>query len=83
MSKPKYIIVQAETQVDSWNGTTINTDRLARDVNEQIESGYVVSGGITFVPTVNKTIILIQPMTLNPIQSVGNGTKRRRSRKNV
>lgn len=80
MSKPKYIIVKEAADVIDG---TIYTDRLARAVNEQIESGYVVSGGITFVPTGNRSNMLFQPMTLNTTQIGGNGTKRRRSRKNV
>jgi hypothetical protein len=83
MSKPAYFIVK---EIVNVYDRIIDTAKLAESVNNKIEEGYVVSGGITFgsKPTDNGSIILFQPMILIPTQqNGGNGTKRRRSRKNV
>jgi len=80
MDKDAYIIVQAPATL--WD-TYIDTSKLTKLVNDKKREGYEVSGGINFESSETKKIILFQPMTLNPSQGGGNGTKRRRIRKNA
>jgi hypothetical protein len=78
MATANYIIARAT----AGSNLPIYTGGLTQDVNKYIEKGYEALGGMTIQP-ITGGYDLFQPMTKKPSQGGGNGTKRRRIRKNV
>ena len=78
MATADYIIARAT----AGSNVPIYIDGLTNEVNKYIKKGYIALGGMN-IQSIPNGYDLFQPMTKNPSQGGGNGTKRRRIRKNV